>query len=261
MPGSIADGPPPATSVATSSRWKRGARWAAGGLAGAFLAGAGGAVWQATQDGAAEVLGPGAVALNVHVDPAYWKDDRPDWTPYFYYLPVPRPRLTEPPADCRDRRPWAWAHGGADADETRVAFTLTGRRSSQVSLEGMSVEVLSRTQVSGGSVAACPVGGASASVRGLEVDLDAETVRFVDAEQEVPARITLDKGETEAFDLYAMLQSPGVLVEWRLRLSIVDGEDRREVLVDDGGRPFRTVGTSSLPMTVWEDGGWRPYDP
>jgi hypothetical protein len=137
---------------------RRAAKWVGGAIGVAFLGGAGTALWQAVQDKAEDITGPGAVAVNVRVDPAYWKEKRPNWVPYFYYIPRDRSELSAPPGDCRDRREWAWQQAGSDADETRLALTLTGRESAQVSLDGMAVEIVSRETVTGGVVAACPVG-------------------------------------------------------------------------------------------------------
>lgn len=244
--------------------WQRLGKWGKAGVAvavTAFLGAAGSAAWGFLARGADERL-TGAVEVSVQVDPSFWKETRPDWTPYFYWLPeADRSKLSPPPPDCRDRRTWAFDQGGADADESRVAFTLRGSRSGEVSLEGMEVRVESRTPAVGGVVAACPVGGGTAEVHGLDVDLDAETVGFVDAGESVPARITLAEGETEAFDLYATTAQAGQLVEWRLVVTVVDGENRVPVTIDDSGEAFRTVGTAGVPMVVWQPGGWEKYEP
>lgn len=251
--------PPPRESA-----WQRLGRWGKAGVVlvvTALLSAAGAAAWGLLARGAQERL-TRAVDVSVQVDPSYWKQTRPNWTPYFYWLPVADPaRLSTPPPDCRDRRPWAFSQGGADADESRVAFTLRGSRAGEVSLEAMRVEVESRTPAVGGVVAACPVGGGTAEIHGLEVDLDRETVRFVDAGESVPARITLEEGETEAFDLYATTAKQGEVVKWRLVLTVVDGENREPVTIDDEGETFRTVGTAGTPMVVWRSGGWQKYEP
>lgn len=228
------------------------------GVGAAILAGAGQQIYQSLQE---RVSDP--VRFNVRVDPSYFKDKRPNWTPYFYYLATNGSQLTTPPKDCRDRRPWAWAQSGADADETRLAVTLTGSRPSEVSLESISVEIVSRKPLNGGVVAACPVGGASADIHGINVDLNAEKATFVKDGKDIPARFTLAKGETETFDVYAFQFVKPQVVEWRLVLNIVDGSDRPPLTIDDNGKPFRTAGAAvaNTPMMIWRDGKWTRYRP
>ena len=194
--------------------------------------------------------------------PKEWSDGHPNWTPYFYYVPRSKAELTEPPQDCRERRDWAWGLGGADADETRMKLTLTGNRDTEVSIDKMSVEVDSEP-LKPGLVAACPVGGATGETFGFLVDLERETVTFVEAGNQAPARFTLEKGKTEQFDIYAVAWGKPRLYTWRLKLSVVDGSDRRSVTVDDKGKPFRTAGAgkAGTPMLIWRDGSWRTYRP
>lgn len=237
---------------------KKVAVWAAGIIGATILGAIATAVYQSGHDA---VTPP--VQVNVEVDPALMNPAEPDWVPYFYYLPVQdEASLDAPPPDCRDRREWAWSLDGADADESRAAVTLRGGRDGEVSLDSMRVEVVSRTPLQGGIVAACPVGGASADIHGLEVDLDAAQVTFVNHGATAPARFTLAKGETEAFDVHATVSGPQV-VEWRLVLEVVDGATRKRVVVDDDGKPFRTAGTVGprTPMVVWKDSSWHPYAP
>jgi hypothetical protein len=237
---------------------KKVALWAAGIAGGAVI------TWLAAaaiQSGHDAITPP--VQVNVEVDPRLVNGNLPNWVPYFYFLPIPdRAQLGAPPPDCRDRREWAWALGGADADESRAAVTLRGAREGEVSLDSIQVQVVSRTPVSGGLVAACPVGGASKPIHGLEVNLDSEKVSFVDDDKVVPARLTLAKGETEEFDVHATASGARV-VKWRLVLEVVDGAARKRVVIDDHGKPFRTAGTirPSTPMVIWQHHRWDAYQP
>lgn len=248
-------------------RARRFATWAIGSVFGAILAGLGAYVW-ANAEGWLEDRKPPLATdvappeIDLLADPGGWGNDQPNWVPYFYFLPVQVGSLTEPPQDCRDRREWAWEQGGADADESRLRLTVTGVRDGEVSLDSMSVDVESRP-LPEGIVAACPVGGASGSVHGLVVDLQARSVRFVVADETAPARFTLRKGETEAFDIYAVGYDAPRLYTWNLTLTVVAGGDRRTITVDDNGRPFRTAGAAAAGtrMVVWKNGAWRKYNP
>lgn len=253
------EGAPAASKRSTdSSRMRGAAKWVAMGVGGAILAGVGGLIYQSLQE---RVSDP--VKVNVRADPSYFRDKRPNWTPYFYYLPTKESEITTPPKDCRDRRPWAWDQKGSDADETRLALTLTGSRPREVSLDSISVEIVSRKPLNGGVVAACPVGGASGDIHGINIDLNAEKATFVKGGEEIPARFTLADGETETFDVYAFQFDKPQVVEWRLVLNIVDGSDRPPLTIDDNGKPFRTAGAAvaKTPMMTWTDGQWTRYRP
>ncbi len=243
--------------------WKRTStrvKAALGIIVAAFLGGFGALLWQVTENAGREIFDDGPIAVNVTVEPSVFEAGQPAWTPYFYYLPADLEDLTPPPADCRERRGWAWQLSGSDADETRVAVVLTGMREHQVSINNIALHVAQVRPLTGGVVAACPVGGASAEFRGLAVDLDQRSVQFVDGSSE---RITLNKGETEAFDIYGAVRETDAVIEWWLELDVVDQDERITVRIDDDGEPFRTAGTvaADIPMARWDDGRWQPYMP
>jgi len=131
----------------------------------------------------------------------------------------------------------------------------------------MRVEVVSRRPVEGGVVAACPVGGASGDVHGFTVDLGtaniSPSVVFTawDSADSGAERLTLDDGETEVLDILATAYGSTDLVEWRLLVDFVIGDKEESVTIDDNGNPFRTAGTSGLPMFEWQGEGWHPYSP
>jgi hypothetical protein len=253
------DGPPPSTgSDDRNSILRRFALWAAGAVGVAFLGGVGAWLYTHVED-EVEVRTTPPVEINVDVepDPSFWQDKRPDWYAHFYYVPAGK-ELTPPPRDCRERRDWAWSLNGADADQSRIALTVTGNRSGEVSFRGMSVEVVERRGLEDGVVAACPVGGAEGEVYGLIVDLDRKTVRFNDPAGKGPARIVLENGKTETFEIVTRIPRKPQLIEWRLSLDVVFKERRTPVIVDDGGEPFRTAGAAEAetPMVVWRQGRW-----
>lgn len=239
---------------------RRFLKWGATALGGAILVGIGGTVWTNVYEDAQQVT-TDPVAVDVRVDPVAWEKD-PLWTPYFYWIPRGPEQFTAPPDKCQQRRQWAWDLQGADADETRLLLTLFGARSGEVSFDSMRVVVDSRRPLPAGAVAACPVGGATAEVHGVSVDLDTESVEFVRPGGEpTPARFTLEKGKTETFDIYASTSSDAHLIEWHLELEVVDSAGRRTVIVQDGDAPFRTAGAAAAgaDMVVWEDGAWVPW--
>lgn len=263
-PGAASPQTPAETSNETPAGWwNRSSTLAKAGLgivATAFLGGLGTLVWQVTEDAGREVFDDGPISVNVTVEPSVFEAGEPPWTPYFYYIPADLEDLTPPPADCRERRAWAWQLNGSDADETRVAVVLTGMREHQVSINNIALHVAQVTPLTDGVVAACPVGGASADFRGLAVDLDQRSVQFVD---ETPERITLGKGETEGFDIYGSVRESAAVIEWWLELDVIDQDERVTVRIDDDGEPFRTAGAAAadISMARWDDGRWQPYTP
>ncbi len=97
--------------------------------------------------------------------------------------------------------------GGADADSVWAKLTVENNRDRQVRLDDLAVEVVKDEPTPGGSVAACPVGGASAEAFGLLVDLaqDPPGLQFRENPGEewgpVPG-FELDPGELDSFVIY-----------------------------------------------------------
>ena len=93
------------------------------GVGGAILASIGAAIYLRLHE---SVTSP--VQVNVEVDPSFYKDKRPNWTPYFYYLPATRSSSRRPQPIAATAALGRGEQDGADADETRMALTLTGSR-------------------------------------------------------------------------------------------------------------------------------------
>lgn len=208
-----------------------------------------------------------SVDVQVETVPAVFRAGMQDWEPFFYYLPTAPSALTEPPDDCRDRRDWAWALDGADADETWVQVTVENtRQRGQVRIQDLRVEVEDEQPTPAGVVAACPVGGASADPVGLLVDLADLSLSYLESAGQEPVPVPqfeLDPGEQDAFAIRATA-APGELVRWRIVGEVSSAGEVTPLTLDDGGEPFRTAGTVDaagegvLPMLVWDGGAWVP---
>jgi hypothetical protein len=183
--------------------------------------------------------------------------------PYFYWVPTDVRDGAPPPDRCRDRHNWAYQQGGADADVVWAKLTLENGRDTEVSIDDLQVEVVENIPTPGGSVAACPVGGASSEAYGLIVDLttDPATLQFREnqrADSGPVPRFELKPGEQDAFVIYATAP-PDRLISWRLVADVKSQGTTTPLILQDGDRPMRIAGTSGLPMFTWTGSSWDPW--
>ena len=230
------------------------------GLCGAVIAAAGGLIWNSF---IRQVTAP--VSVVVEPAPTVFERGEVDWVGYSYFLPQEPGLVAQPPARCHDRRAWAYDLGGSDAIRTRVLITVNGQREAEVSLQNLRVEVLARRPAPNGFVALCPpVGGPSVVIHGFDVSLDSDdpVAVYVEDEATPPSsgvRFTLDKGESEVFQVDA--SSTGTdIVSWRLLLDLVADGSRQTVTIDDAGNPFTTAGKDVLPTLSWDGTIWIPKE-
>lgn len=213
-----------------------------------------------------ETWGPPVLAafdLEVVVDPD--EVGMHQGEPYFYWLPTDVRTLEAPPERCRDRRDWAFDAGGADADAVWARLTVENNRDQQVRVDDLAVEVVEDEATPGGSVAACPVGGASSEPFGLFVDLarDPPGLQFRENEGEewgpLPG-FELDPGEQDSFVIYVAGRSDR-LVSWRLVADVRSEGRTSKLVLQDGKDPLRIAGTGGVPMFIWTDAEWERFLP
>jgi hypothetical protein len=174
-----------------------------------------------------------------------------------------REQLGRPPSPlCREWRSWALAKGGVDADETRIYAFLQGKPNTAVAIIGVDVEVTRRRPAISGTHAYCPAGGATASPRLIDIDLDSSPpdVRYASSGDDSPARrrllLTLNGTETEALQITARTRRCDC--EWRARIHMVVNGERHEELIENDGEPFRTSASRRSSHMVWAGDRWRP---
>lgn len=151
-----------------------------------------------------------AVHISVDTDPARVFAGDPPWQTYSFVSPQPLTGLGRAPSDrCREWRSWALRHDGVDGDVTRAFALLQGRANTAVVIDDVDVQVTRRAAPLRGTHGYCPAGGAVASPRLVDIDLDDDppTVLFAERGDDYPARkrllITLNGTESEALDLVA----------------------------------------------------------
>jgi hypothetical protein len=131
-------------------------------------------------------------------------------------------------------------------------LTVENNRDQQVRVDDLAVEVVEDEATPGGSVAACPVGGASSEPFGLFVDLarDPPGLQFRENEGEewgpLPG-FELDPGEQDSFVIYVAGRSDR-LVSWRLVADVRSEGRTSKLVLQDGKDPLRIAGTGGVPM-------------
>jgi hypothetical protein len=204
------------------------------------------------------------VELTVQADPKVFEKGLRDWTGYAYVVDdssasVPPP----PPGKCRDRREWAMRLGAADADFTRLRVTIRGRPTAPVRIDDVRVVVHERRPPIRGTFLACPVGGATAEVRGLQINLDRDppSVKWVDPRGGTPVTppYIVSPTEEETFDIEAVTR--GCDCRWTAELDAFVAGRTTVVKVGDPDNPFRTSPSSKSRTVEWRNGRWRPWRP
>jgi hypothetical protein len=203
------------------------------------------------------------VRVAIDTNPGQFLANGPNWDPFAYWFPVATDGLDDPPSDlCRDWYSWALNHGGFSALWSRTRLILTGGTDATVLIDRFDVSVVRRDLPSAGTLTICRTGGADAVPQGIQVELDADTPGFswVDTGGDrsySPIGLTLSKGELDVLEVEARATEPG-LYEWTATLSFVENGRRREVTIDDAGKPLLLVGGSSSDALEWSGDSWQP---
>jgi hypothetical protein len=201
------------------------------------------------------------VLINYSSDPVLFEKGQPDWTGYSYVIPRSPKRLGSPPrGECRARRTWAYDLNGADAAFTKLRVTAEGRAAGTVLIDSIKVRVLERLKPLRGAHALCPVGGASANLHGVAIDLDQSPPTFQYADHGTEPRnfaFTLKKGEVETFDSEASAEK--CYCTWIAKFEFVADGKRQSVRIGDERRPFRTTGIANTRPVVWNGRHWERF--
>jgi hypothetical protein len=202
----------------------------------------------------------GRAETRLSTDPRVFDRGLFDWVAYSYVIDRRPSQVPAPPGGrCRDRKQWAESIGAVDADFTRVHITLEGRTSGAVVIDGIRAEVIVRRPPLRGTWLVCPVGGAQASPRRVAVNLDRSppTVQFLQSGDEpaaTPLLFTLTQGQVETF--YVQARTTKCDCSWKVIFELIERGRRRQMVIDDHGRPFRTTATAGSAPYLWEAGRW-----
>jgi len=154
-------------------------------------------------------------------------------------------RAANPPFPfCDQFRSWAIGLGGIDAGQTRFRLIVQGDSDLPVVLNGMSARIIRRISTRAASVPVeCGTAG-EVTVRSIQINLDASPplADYRSAYGTKPFAFTLNKGETEIFDITAQSSLPNVVTEWDLVLNVTIDGNRQTYVIEDRGKPFETAG-------------------
>jgi hypothetical protein len=157
--------------------------------------------------------------------------------------------------------------GGAPAAPAPMFFTVQGRSDFAVVLTDIKFHVVERRPAPSGVVLDDPCGDTGA-FRWLGVDLDSDppsvvsyfSQAAVDPADEIPPR----RLEPVEFPYYVSASEPEVFTvtaytldcdcEWTIELFWQSEGEEGSVTIDDGGRPFRTVGLRNAVTSCSADG-------
>jgi hypothetical protein len=166
---------------------------------------------------------PPALRITVVTDPKFWEAGRyKPHEPFEYVFPAAASKLAPPPSGtCYRRYAWAKQHGGVDAQRTQLRLFLQSPEEHAVLLESITPVIRRRSTPMAGTFVACPVGGATANLRHVAVDLDRGEATYQDGEGAPVAdrMLTFRQGETEALAIVAW--TGRYRVSWQLRLDLV----------------------------------------
>lgn len=142
------------------------------------------------------------------------------------------------------------------ASGSRVTVTVQGTGGQAVVLQSARVEVQRSLPRPTGLFlrAGC---GSEVEPRYFRVDLDRPEPRVVPESGTPDFPYRVDQAEPE--QLVVTPQVTDALVEWRLRVAWTSGEESGELVLDDGGEPFRTAAvTGSREFCLDGEAVWRP---
>ncbi len=186
-----------------------------------------------------------------------------------WFLMNQQPGKVPPPPSLEQAQAWASALGGIPAGHLRLQLTAQGLGSQSVVLHAAYIHVLSRKPAPKG-LAYTPADGCGGGLdpASFAVDLDRTTPATT------PVAGTVGNGETSQllnFPFQISATDPQVLdvdastvqqdVSWYLELVWSSGGQQGRYLVNDNGRPFRTVGLKGDPAYSYDGSKWIPTEP
>ncbi|MEV0381116.1 hypothetical protein [Nonomuraea sp. NPDC050643] len=187
--------------------------------------------------------------------------------PYDYVVPS----LPASPVD-GGGMPQSFEESAPDGGYSDVMITFQGKSGTAVVLHALRVEVTGRAKAAGvsiGKVAQC--GGLEP--RNLTVDLDSPAPRAVfrpgsdeagDGKPPVRFPFRVSDSDPEVFHVFGATRTCDC--RWRILIDWSSQGKKGTLVIDDHGRPFRTVGIKDLPNydVRYDDGGrpvWRRGEP
>ncbi|MGA4732038.1 hypothetical protein ACPB67_31885 [Micromonospora taraxaci] len=176
-------------------------------------------------------------------------------------VPVP-PDLSKAGADAQ----WAAEVHGVPSVQSGVTFTVQGRSDAVVTLLGMDIEVVRREAAPHGTHVSW-VCGSGVAYRWVHVDLDTIppglTAQFNESEassapqaERRPIRFPYQVSRTDPESFEVDAGTSRCDCSWRIKLRWTSEGRSGIYVIDDDGRPFRTVGTANADASCQLGPDW-----
>ena len=206
--------------------------------------------WLAADDDDPGAVQAGAVApLTTTVRTDIWEAG----CDHSYLIDRPPAEVPEPPVEA-DASAWADPLAAVDAGRTIVEVTVAGTSVEPVVLQGLTVRVDGRRDPLGWNVYAMSLGcGGALTPASYAVDLDqprpvARARSGNDGENQLPAvTFPFRVSSTEPVVLRVIAKTRSCDCDWHLELAWTAGGRTGTTTIDDGGRAFRTSGSTTEP--------------
>ena len=208
---------------------------------------------------------PDPVAIYYQYDPAGWEEGNPfGGESYEWVFNVSGPRWLRPPPDkaaCYERYKWAQGRAGAvgvSANTMRFRVTIQGNSDKAVLLQKITPVIHKRSPGVEGTYVACPVGGATANLNRVAVDLDRGTAAFQDGEGNPLPTTMLKFPEQDSEPIQIIATAKKGRYDWALRLDLIVGGELEPVFIPSEGTLLSTTGTENARTVHWNGRRWRP---
>ncbi|MGW6973514.1 hypothetical protein [Streptomyces sp. NPDC054952] len=174
-------------------------------------------------------------------------------------MPIGERPTTGPGKGCDGFHDWLIKHGGTDAPQSKFQVVVQGNADGDVQISNLRVLIADRQEPSRAVGVVCPSAGET-NAHPISIDLDKASPRAVyTSPSGRPFGFTVKKGESETFPITATAHHGRY--SWRLEFDMTLGTEASTQLVDDSGKPFRTVPRPAGPSWEWDfQGAWAVHD-
>ncbi|MFF3686610.1 helix-turn-helix domain-containing protein [Streptomyces sp. NPDC002187] len=170
-----------------------------------------------------------------------------------YLIDRPATQVGAPPVE-QDAPAWVGAHKAVTAGEQLVTLTVQGTGEETVVIESLKVRVVGKDMPLAWNDYVMGVGcGGGVPARPFTVALDAAQPIVVAGAGQRDFPYKVSESDPEVFRITA--DASAYDVTWNLELTWSSGERKGTLVVDDGGKPFRTSGNNGRPAYEFPLGG------
>ncbi|WP_187284352.1 hypothetical protein [Streptomyces sp. uw30] len=189
--------------------------------------------------------------LTVHTRPYSWEGP----CSQHYLIDRPATEVGPPPVE-QDAPAWVGAYKAVSAGEQLLRLTVQGTGEETVVVEGLKVRVVGKDTPPAWNDYVMGVGcGGDVPTRPFSVALDGARPTVVAGAGQRDFPLKVSESDPEVFEVTA--DASAYDVRWYLELVWSSGDRKGTVVVDDGGRPFRTSGNNGRPAYEFPLGGQK----